>query len=228
MRSYSRCKLTFWKDRWPAFQGLASEVSKAQDWKLVHGLRHHLIGLNELLWRAELPDLGTIECGEPSWTWLNVKGSVRLFELSEAECSIADVVIQNVPDSVVSSLESNQILRVTAFMAKISLDASTTSTTDRQVPIRIHPYPNCDSIQILNGQWYPDSLPTFDGELWALQISVQGGSETTHPYICHGLVVIAIEEKPGFWKRVGCYSISEVNGAKGCTFNREKRIILLI
>ena len=66
VRSYSRCNLTFWKDRWAAFQGLASEVSQAQDWEPVHGLRHNLIGVDELLWQTELPGSGTIECGEPS------------------------------------------------------------------------------------------------------------------------------------------------------------------
>jgi hypothetical protein len=61
-----------------------------------------------------------------------------------------------------------------------------------------------------------------------LQIFVQEGSQTTDPYICQGLVVVAVEENPVFWKRVGYYSSFDVNEDEGCTFNRRKRSILQI
>jgi len=41
---YSGSKLTFWKDKWPAFQGLTAEFEKTQGWTIVHGLRSHLLG----------------------------------------------------------------------------------------------------------------------------------------------------------------------------------------
>ena len=42
VEAYASCKLTLWKDRWPAFQVLTAEVEKAQGRTILHGLRSHL------------------------------------------------------------------------------------------------------------------------------------------------------------------------------------------
>ena len=111
---------------------------------------HQLIGSNELLWRAELLGSGTIGCGVPSWTWLNLKGPARPLGNSEAEWSDSEVAIGNAPESVASSLGSNLILCVTAYVARMILDASGTYVTDCQVSVTIRSYPEYDSILILN------------------------------------------------------------------------------
>ncbi|XPS81000.1 hypothetical protein M3J09_012944 [Ascochyta lentis] len=227
---YSRCNLTYWKDRWPAFQGLSNEVAKAQNWTIVHGLRSHLLGRGELLWEAYHPETGTIDLGEPSWSWLNIKSEVHLNHYRNFENSNAAILLQEFPFSAGDDSRcdiKDGIIRIEAHMIKIKsiiqsgsggLNRLTLATTNPHVPDLT-----------LKGCWFPDSIPIRDDGLWALQIfKTDYGSGM---FSLRGLVVVVVEGRPGFWRRVGAYEVdADLEETSGSVYpwTHEKTTIYLI
>ncbi|KAH6620585.1 heterokaryon incompatibility protein-domain-containing protein [Boeremia exigua] len=232
VQSYSSCKVTFWKDRWPAFQGLASQVSTAQDWQIVHGLRHHLLGSTELLWKVTSRGPGTIDCREPSWSWLNIKGGIELFWAAFKHCD-ADVTVEDSSTSSTSTDGPTTILRVTACMAEFKSGfVGSELHVSCSLTVSNSSYHSESSDRFSHGLWCPDTLPVCEGPLWAIQIL--GGHESykaSGTYDSFGIVVVAVEGRPGFWRRVGWYTNTSnynFDEGKACPFGRKKSTIFLI
>ncbi|KAF2831868.1 HET-domain-containing protein, partial [Ophiobolus disseminans] len=70
VEDYTSCDLTFATDRWPAFQGLSTEIQRGRNKTLVHGLWLHRL-VDELLWTVKQPANDQIDMHEPSWSWLS-------------------------------------------------------------------------------------------------------------------------------------------------------------
>lgn len=236
VEQYSGCKLSFWKDKWPAFQGLANEVSSAQDWKMVHGLREHLLDTTELLWYTSRPELGTLELGEPSWSWLNIKGQVVL-EVSSDHAD-ADIVLQDLAATTTTGEtikgSSNNVLQIKACLAELrsELPGKGLHFMDCTFTVRNALFCSNKSNRLLNGTWFPDTDPFNDNHLWALQIYwTYVSNNGTVDYHSDGLVIAAVEGRPGFWRRVGKYGIHvehPLDAEQVCPWNREKETIYLI
>lgn len=203
VRQYTRCDLTFWRDKWPAFQGLAAEVTKAQNWRLVHGLRYDVLGL-ELLWYLPQPCLGTIELGKPSWSWLNVKGGIHLNSDIDGSRLQAGVSLQEPPaqaDTGEATDTPNDILQIEAHMIDFKASSTEDTTWAQRCTLAItNPLFMPEQTDwLLDCDWYPDTIQVSNGKIWALQIS-------EHRSEYEGLVITTVEEKPGYWRRVGRYT----------------------
>lgn len=218
---YSACDLTYLRDKWPAFQGLTAEVEKAQNWTIVHGLRAHLLG-QDLLWCVINPETGqeTIECGEPSWSWLNIKG--RVSWLYSKNLLDAKLVLQepSVPadagDPTKSS--SEDAIQVEACMIDFktgSLEENvgsvdcTLAVTNPTYKIHNTVQPESESAGLLEGYWCPDTIPFPHGNLRALQICSEwkrGKASRRWRHSMKGLVITEVPDRPGFWRRVGTYN----------------------
>lgn len=75
VQEYSRCKLTFARDRLVAISGLAQIFQAQIDDDYVAGLWKKDLE-SQLLWRAVKPDERPIPPTAPSWSWASLKGSV--------------------------------------------------------------------------------------------------------------------------------------------------------
>ncbi|KAF2684857.1 HET-domain-containing protein, partial [Lentithecium fluviatile CBS 122367] len=75
IREYSSCELSFHSDKWPAIQGLATEVEKKLGYKLHFGLWAHRL-VDELLWTTTFPKEERMNIDAPSWSWLSIDGQV--------------------------------------------------------------------------------------------------------------------------------------------------------
>ena len=73
---YTKCDMTFEKDKWPAIQGLALQVSKAWGTSLFYGLWSHRL-MEELFWVVVGPRQERPRIDAPSWSWLSVKGQAH-------------------------------------------------------------------------------------------------------------------------------------------------------
>lgn len=237
VRHYSRCKLSFYKDKWPAFQGLANEVAKARDWKMVNGLRTHLLGTTELLWNGESPELGTIDVGEPSWSWLNIKGIVELYTDRHKDESDVEITLQNSSTPTLSgqaiSKTFNSVLKIKACMARFNTLEKHAGIIWKCTLAVTNPLfdPKGDD-GLLHGYWSPDTVPFCDKALRALQI-LRGHSDRGEEncYESHGLVVQEVEGEPGFWRRVGGHyaqTLHKSDKEQPCPWNREEKTINLI
>ncbi|KAH9860368.1 hypothetical protein J1614_011699 [Plenodomus biglobosus] len=81
VQQYSRRRLTVGTDKWPAFQGLASEVAQAWNRSLFYGLWEHDLSY-ELLWSINVKPLHLkLEAGAPSWSWLSMRSAVERWNL---------------------------------------------------------------------------------------------------------------------------------------------------
>jgi hypothetical protein len=215
VENYSACKLTFWTDKWPAFQGLTAEVEKAQGWTIAHGLRSHLLG-TDLLWSADRPETGckTIDCGEPSWSWLNVQGRVS-WHLDDA-CLDAKIVLQELATPAdVTQTPAEHVIQIEACMNEILPDSSAwrseCTLTVRNPRYRIaasgEPVPEADR-QLRVIWWFSDTNPSHHDNLWALQICSQWkGNAGEWSHEMRGLVITAVLDRPGYWRRVGSYEV---------------------
>ncbi|KAF2129196.1 hypothetical protein P153DRAFT_402886 [Dothidotthia symphoricarpi CBS 119687] len=63
------------------------------------------------------------------------------------------------------------------------------------------------SVRMMQAWWYPDTLPVCDGHLWALPLHSGYKYSRVSGWQFHtvGLVIVAAQERQGFWKRVGAY-----------------------
>jgi hypothetical protein len=215
VRDYSACKLTFWTDKWPAFQGLTAEVEKAQGWTIAHGLRSHLLG-TDLLWSADRPEMGckTIDCGEPSWSWLNVQGRVW-WHLDDA-CLDAKIILQELPTPAdVTRPPAEHVIQIEACMTDFLAGSSTVIfSKDFALTVRNPRYrvSELQADRLLRGRWYPDTNPSHHNDLRALQIGSRWTYESHSGSWFHqmeGLVITAVLGRPGYWRRVGFYIAEE-------------------
>jgi hypothetical protein len=212
---YSACKLTFWKDKWPAFQGLTAEVEKAQGWTIAHGMRSHLLS-TDLLWYADGPETGskTIDCGEPSWSWLNVQGGVW-WDFNNW-CSDAKIILQELSTPAdVTQPPAGHVIQIEACMAGFAADSCTmhsgctlTIRNPRYTTTSDEPMPEANGL--LRGHWYPDTNSSPHNNLRALQICSQWERRYGRwNRLTKGLVITAVLDRPGYWRRVGIYTTYE-------------------
>ncbi|KAJ8112862.1 hypothetical protein OPT61_g4875 [Boeremia exigua] len=221
---YSACKLTYVEDRQPAIAGLANVIAQAKGLSTVLGLWQPYL-LTELLWYCHHPAQRNLPIDAPSWTWLGIGRSVSHFYLGprgdnrigyHTTRSFAEVSFSN--SGIVDDNTSTQTLKANAHMLHI--------TTSKPVPEfkntlyaqhAVYPFRLCDSRKLRSetmsewdGHWYPDSLQNLDidSELWALQI-IQGVSSVKEKQnnFSVGLIVVAVDEARGHFKRVGCYKV---------------------
>jgi hypothetical protein len=217
---YSTCKLTYWKDKWPASQGLTAEVEKAQGWTIVHGLRAHQFG-QDMLWYASDPEKEreAINCGEPSWSWLNIEGRV---DWRSAEMKLdAEIVLQE-PSARADARSAAQYPSERAVQIEACMTEFGTSS-----PGRDYRFMDCslvvknpkfnigtsDGIQRrLDGVWCPDTSPLPRGDLRALQIHCvweRAKGPSTWKFEMIGLVITEVLGRPGYWRRVGMYGATQ-------------------
>jgi hypothetical protein len=229
---YSNCELTLWKDKWPAFQGLTNEVAKAQGWKLVHGLRQHMLHTSELLWYTIGPSSETIDLDQPSWSWLNLKSGV--YAQDDDICDFyAEVAVEESCPSNITKKASGNVLRIKTCIAKLKPDYSEVHLreVDCKLAVTNPLYEMHSSTRFLSGYWYPDSFPVSDGDLWALQIGGFSLPDSMGRYYHKGLVIVAAKNNPGFWRRVGQYTVWSTSNSGGevlSPWRQEKSTILLI
>ncbi|KAF3007670.1 hypothetical protein E8E13_009064 [Curvularia kusanoi] len=230
VKSYSRCKLTFWEDKWPAFQGLTTEVSKKRKWTFIHGLRQHKLEMRELLWYVEKPRLRTIECGEPSWSWLNLKDGVEKFTSpGRSRARDAEVTVEEPSGLLTLEKNQNHVLRISACMATLTSHTEVRSEFGSGMTVSMavtNPlFEPTNSNRVLKGTWHPDTVPTPDGDLWAVVIS----KESVGLHVTFEGIVVAAEGRLGFWRRVGkMYCAIPTSARIVCPWNGEKRTIRLI
>jgi hypothetical protein len=101
IEDYTSCKTTYATDRWEAIRGLATEVGRNRNQKLVHGLWADRLG-DELLW-ATADQLGKrVDIDAPSWSWLSVSAKIENYHAMEAELPDAKLRIPYVGNGMVA------------------------------------------------------------------------------------------------------------------------------
>ena len=234
---YSGCKMTLWKDKWPAFQGLANEVAKAQDWRVVHGLGHHRLGA-DLLWRTLNLEPGTLELGEPSRSWLNAKGRTVLPYTWQADVIDASIFLQ-APSVLMDTKAStgdipNSVIQIEACMTELETVLPVKLSGNCTLTVKYPTFPSDKPDRLLPGWWFPDSTSTPNGDLWALHIMSCHGScrDAKSCYCSTGLVVVAVKDRSGYWRRIGFCNTSELylynKDDLSCPWNRKKTTIYLV
>ena len=73
---YTACDLTFATDRWPAFQGLSTEIQRERKKTLLHGLWLHRL-VDELMWSVTRQEQYRLNVDAPSWTDLSTINSIK-------------------------------------------------------------------------------------------------------------------------------------------------------
>ena len=237
VREYTDCSLTYRQDRWPAFQGLAKQVADQQNWLIVHGLRWH-VRARDLLWETVLPKPSSIDLDEPSWSWLNLESEILMS--SDVLCNQLDATIILHQPSASSNWKGatnpihNGTLEIECCMAEFKPSPPIIPfNSEFTLAIRNPMYRPDEPDRSLHGKWYPDTYPSYSGKMWALQImrnlpsDEPKGNESSQ-----GLVVAAVEGRPGFWKRVGYYETTKNWGEAAhdlrCPWNWEKVTVHLI
>jgi hypothetical protein len=76
LETYTACDLTVSTDRWPAIEGLATEVERKRNKALYHGLWIYCL-VDELLWYTEEPQQARLAHEEPSWSWLSLGAPIK-------------------------------------------------------------------------------------------------------------------------------------------------------
>jgi len=128
---YTACDLTFATDRWPAFQGLSTEIQRERKRSLLHGLWLHRL-VDELLWYVPITQQQQqrLSLDAPSWSWLSTTAAVkkRHFEYTnhfqpEAQVTPPDAShisgTKDDPHSFDDKLPHN--IAITARMARIAI-----------------------------------------------------------------------------------------------------------
>lgn len=81
VKQYSKCELTYVKDKLPAFAGIAKAYQDATGDEYLAGLWRSYF-LHQLSWRVYTPSgRMSIEYGAPSWSWASVAGAVQPFAM---------------------------------------------------------------------------------------------------------------------------------------------------
>jgi hypothetical protein len=208
VEEYSACKLTFWKDRWPAFQGLTAEVEKAQGWTIVRGLRSHLF-CQDLLWVADRIEEDAINSGEPSWSWLNIKSRVFWYRQQTRMHSDARIVSAPIKPLTMAQNLSESALQIEACLIEFKADPQKKGfACSGRLTVKNPNYgqPAQRPAQSIPASWSPDTVKSPFSNTFALQIcSEWEGSNMSWYSSMRGLIVSAVPGRPGYWRRVGLY-----------------------
>ncbi|KAI1369914.1 heterokaryon incompatibility protein-domain-containing protein [Xylaria arbuscula] len=195
---YTKCNLTFDKDRWPAIMGLATAVETQSGRRLVHGLWEANLPV-ELMWKISNPLKGKrLESEAPSWSWLGWTSPVHKmgYNLNGYFRMDAAVALQTHP------LDRTKIF-VRGRMAKLKWTVKYSGDGHREYCYRFL----CDErhqIQgVWDGQWAPDIVPEEGWDIWSLEFVTDDRVKEAA-----GLVVRRQEQSSDIaWTRVGTYSL---------------------
>jgi len=189
-----------------------SEVAKENGWTIVHGLRLHMIG-QDLLWAHVMPIVGTIDVGQPSWSWLNVPGRIlspygSVLETDiDAKISLRRLTVLRHSGEGAEGACST-VLEIEAHLIQLHMGE----------PGEHYEYIKCNLVisnpefrlngpcQSLRALFAPDAKdPSADG-LWALQTT---GRSSKHEVLDFhgGLVIAPVAGKQGYWRGVGRYQV---------------------
>lgn len=207
VQRYTSTKVTFGKDRWVAFSGLANLVQAASGFTMTAGLWRERFPL-ELAWRSS-------GCGRrinshfPTWSWISLDTIVQTEWGSHGDQDrermlyMAEVV--DVP-----SQWHDPLLRGSAGLARCAIKLKGPSrefTSTRDVYGALRTY---DFGQSTEGShplyWKPDVIFVEGQRTWVLQLFCYEKQEGTALGI-FGIVVIPSEDDPDLWVRIGSLHI---------------------
>ncbi|KAL6709634.1 hypothetical protein ACN47E_001062 [Coniothyrium glycines] len=199
--AYSRCNLTFEKDKWPAIQGLAQQVALVWGQEMFYGLWAHNFA-RELLWQVRRRATRRLDTGAPSWSWLSVDSEVTNVSRSYFEKPHKCAEICKAPVSSIFSPRLSRFGEVRPPELLITACISGLVSTTRLDPL-IDQY-NC----VLHGRkkdwktrakWTPDTDSVTTKDTFALHVF------SYTPQYQVGLVIVPVDQVNRTWRRVGYY-----------------------
>ncbi|KAJ2989239.1 hypothetical protein NUW58_g3571 [Xylaria curta] len=196
--AYTKCDLTFDKDRWPAIMGLATAIEAQSGCRLVHGLWEVNLS-EELMWKISDPLKGKrLENGVPSWSWLGWASAVHrmAFNLNGYFRMDAAVALQTHPP------DRTKIF-VRGRMAKLKWTAQYSGDGYRGYRYRFLSDSRHVILGAWDGSWNPDIVPQEGWDIWSLEFVTDDRIKEAA-----GLVVRRQEQDADIvWTRVGTYSL---------------------
>jgi hypothetical protein len=206
---YSRCNLSFVKDKWTAMEGMALEIEKSSSQNLAHGLWEFNI-TDELLWTVSRPKKERLDIGKPSWSWLSIDGVVhrRRYNYALDFRLDARAFVWRKSSSSSEAGTKNEIgIKTRMLPLRWTLRAIEKDNTPSYNFYLVDDRPG--SSQGRPGDWYgrwiPDTVANESWETWSLQIVA---ADTLQLKGSAGLVVVPVEGRENAWKRVGFYEIN--------------------
>jgi hypothetical protein len=203
LETYTACDLTVSTDRWPAIEGLATEVERKRNKALYHGLWIYCL-VDELLWYTEEPQQARLAHEEPSWSWLSLGAPIKKRHSRytaplhpDAEVQYPSTLREYFRPVPFGSYEPEGLpwLMITANLTKVS-QAETYHKLD----------------VILENQ----------AELWEMQINVWADSRSA------GLLVTPKHESHDLWERVGFHETDAASTKAKRTERGDRATIRLV
>ena len=220
VQAYTACKLTFDKDKWAAFAGLAGEVERHTRTRLHHGLWESNL-FDEVLWKAKRPGR-KVDYDAPSWSWLSVDAGVS------AQRYNFDLDFRRVATVSIPSLE-NMSTEVSHRSRQLSVRGRLLGLTSRIVHLgsgekryRFRLQDGRDMHELdSDGLWSPDVPPDTRWELSILQFVTTTYKES------FGLVVRPADASRKVWLRVGFYGFRWYDERNGFEFGNVETVMLV-
>ena len=164
-------------------------------------------------------DNRTIECGEPSWSWLNLEGGIYLPVGPDVHLD-ARIILQKPDVPGHATMVGQHAVQIEACMTEFQEILPGLEYYKCTFTVKNSNYfrdVTSEKDRLLHGSWYPDTIPVQHGNLWALQThsqwerikgsKIKGFEQWRHKMA--GLVITAVSDKPGFWRRMGTYDLHQ-------------------
>ena len=201
VQEYTTNKLTFDKDKWAAFSGLAKEVEQNTKTRLHYGLWESNL-FDELLWKVLKPGR-RVEYDAPSWSWLSVDAGVglQLYNYDMDFQRVASVSIPAVGEISTHQIHGTKTLCVRGRLLRFTWSVAYHGSGRKDYNFRLQDGRKMHE-RYFDGRWSPDTLPDESWELSILQFV------TTKLKQSYGLVVRPIDSSKLSWRRVGYYGMT--------------------
>ena len=201
VREYTSGKLTFDRDKWTAFSGLAKVVEQHTRTRLYHGLWESNI-FDELLWRVPKPGR-RVNFDTPSWSWLSIDVGVheQRYNYDRDFRQVATVSIPQTNQTSTNIFHQSKKLCVRGRLLRLKSRVGHFGSGKKDYKFKLHDGRQ-NHEQYSDGRWNPDVVPDESWELSALQFVTTEWNES------YGLVVRPIDASKTAWLRVGYYAMS--------------------
>jgi hypothetical protein len=236
VRAYSKRNLTFQKDKWPAFRGIAQEFAILNNVTLICGLRYPEMCAADLVWLVHDPNIGTINLRDPSWSWLNSKGKIQSFQLLRPRRHIAcHIVMSSITPERICTTDMETLLPSVGNQNILEIRGYITTALPELIdgPKSLRPWKSNESHYYgitlysteshlqgfrgdqsysIRGEWWPDDLTRSVRHAKAVYLfnEIRRGYDSRTGRQLRdvvGLVIVPAENMLGYWRRAGMFRI---------------------
>ena len=204
VREYTSSQLTFDRDKWTAFSGLAGAVEELTRTKLYHGLWASNL-FDELLWKVLRPGKRVTDHDAPSWSWLSVNAGAGVqeqrYNFDMDFRRVATVAAPDDAEMLGDRPQRSKKLSVRGRRLRIASRVAYSGSAKKDYNFRLQDGRSIPE-RYVDGRWSPDVEPENGWELSILQFVATEYMES------YGLVIRPADGDGGDWVRVGFYGMS--------------------